>query len=228
MFRDIDAGNVRNLPPALSHDGGYMAVAQMDRLIGVWDVHGGHAVDRVNCPDGDLTQLAVAPGGKVLAAAMAAREGGAGRVFLWRRGAAESPIEVAAASRLALSPGGELLAAFGDTGLVAVCNTASGKREYLLDGKAGPVRSVAFAGPGRLLTGHDRGTVTIWDTQAVREILSLRDLTGPVDFLALVGGRAVLGASRDGSARRWEVGPVAGRSGGDELPVATLPAESER
>ena len=92
---------------------------------------------------------------------------------------------------------------------MTVCNTDTGRREYALDGMAGPVRAVAFVGPERLLTGDDRGTVTIWDTRALREILSLRDMTGPVDFLALAGGRAVLAVSRD--RVREAVGGRAGR-----------------
>ena len=100
--------------------------------------------------------------------------------------------------------------------------------EYGLDGMAGTVRAVGFAGPGRLLTGDDRGTVTLWDTRIFREVLSLRDLTGPVDFLALLGDRAVLGASLDGSTRRWEVGAAAGRFGDRDDPLTTLAEEVQR
>ena len=185
-------------------------------------------MDRLKQPDGEPLQLALGPGARVLAAAIASGRDGAGRVFLWRRGSAPEPVELAAGRRVALSPGGDLLAAFGDTSVVTVWNTRTGQREYELDGKAGPVRAVAFAGPDRLLTGDDRGTVTIWDTRTLREVLSLRDMTAPVDFLALASGRAVLGASRDGSARRWEVGPVAGRSGDRDGPVATIAEEPER
>jgi hypothetical protein len=90
---------------------------------------------------------------------------------------------------------------------------------------SGPVRAIAFDGPGRLLTGDERGTVTIWDTRDQREILSLRDMSGPVDFLALPGGRAVLGMSRAGQARQWEVAAAAGGSGDRDGPVATLGEE---
>ena len=231
VVHDTRSSNVAvaDSTPALSDDGGFLAVAQADRVITVWDVRrAARAVDRVEQPEGELLQLALGPGAGVLAAAVAQGRDGAGRIFLWRLGSARGPVEVAPGSRLALSPGGDLLAAFGDTGVVTVCNTRTGRREYELDGMAGPARAVAFAGPGRLLTGDDRGTVTIWDTRTFREVLSLRDMTGPVDFLALLGGRAVLGASRDGSARRWEVGPVAGRSGDRDDPVATLSEEHQR
>jgi eukaryotic-like serine/threonine-protein kinase len=228
VVREIPAQPKEDSTPALSDDGGYLAVAQANSVISVWDLRRGLAVDRFKQPDGEPLQLALGPGARALAAAIAPVRDGAGRVFLWRRGSALEPVELAAGRRVALSPGGDLLAAFGDTSVVTVCNTDTGRREYELDGKAGPVRAVAFAGPHRLLTGDDRGTVTIWDTSTVREVLSLRDMTAPVDFLALAGGRAVLGASRNGSARRWEVGPVAGRSGDRDGQVVTLSEEQKR
>jgi WD40 repeat protein len=111
---------------------------------------------------------------------------------------------------------------------VTVCETGTGHLEYELDGMAGPVRAVAFAGHGRLLSGDDRGTVIIWDTRTLREVLSLRGMRGPVDFLALLGDRAVLGTTRDGFAKRWEVGPVAGRSGNRDGQIAALSQEHAR
>jgi WD40 repeat protein len=227
VVQEIVGPSLAQVTPALSDDGSFLAVAQTNRIIAVWDIERAQVVERMAQPEGEVLELALGPAAGVVAAAIAPGRGSAGRVFLWRRGRVQGPLDVAAGSRLALSQGGELLAAYGDTGVVTVCNTATGSREYRLDGMAGPVRAVAFAGPGRLLTGDAWGTVTIWDTATRREALSLRDMTHPVDFLAFQNGQAVLCATRDGSVRRWEVGPVAGRSGERAGPVATLSEEYE-
>ena len=193
----------------------------------VWDTRLARAVARIEYPEGKLLQLAVGPGAGVVATAIADDRDGSGRVLLWLRGAGPAPVLLASGSRLALSRGGDLVAAFGDAGVVSVWNTRTGRREYELTGMARSARAVAFADPGRLLTGDDRGTVTIWDTRTVREVLSLRDMTAPVDILSVADGRSLLAATRDGSARRWEIGPVAGRSGNQDGPVATHAEEHQ-
>jgi WD40 repeat protein len=225
VVRDIRSPALAELAPALSDDGDFLAIAQTDRRITVWDIRETRVVERVEQPEGELRQLAIGPGAAVLAAAIVPTGGGVGRVVLWRTGSAQAPVEVPGGSRIGLSPRGDLLAAFGDTGIVNVYRTDSGLLAYRLDGMSGPVRAIAFDGPGRLLTGDERGTVTIWDTRDQREILSLRDMSGPVDFLALPGGRAVLGMSRAGQARQWEVAAAAGGSGDRDGPVATLGEE---
>ena len=228
VVHDIRSPILQDLKPALSGDGRFLAIAQADSHVTVWDVHGARLVDWFTLPEGKILQLVVGSGPGVLAAAITSAGGEAGRVFLWRRGSAEDPAEIASGSRLALSPAGDLLAALGDTDAVMVCNTATDRQAYKLDVLGSPVRAVTFAGPERLLTGDDRGTVTIWDTRTVREVLSLRDLTSPVNFLAVWQGRAVLAMSRDGSLLRREVGPVAGRSGDRDAPVAIVAEEHKR
>jgi WD40 repeat protein len=227
VVHDIRTKYVAELTPASSDDGGFLAVAQVNHTVTVWDTGLARAVDRIEYPKGKLLQLAVGPGARVVAAAIADDRDGSGRVFLWRRGSGPEPVQVASGSRLTLSTGGDLVAAFGEAGVVTVWNTRTGRREYELTGMARPARAVAFAEPDHLLTGDDRGTVTIWDTRSVREILSLRDMTEPVDILAVSDGRALLAATRDGSVRRWEIGAVAGRSGDRDDAVATI-AEEQR
>jgi eukaryotic-like serine/threonine-protein kinase len=227
LVHNIVSPILQDLKPALSADGRFLALGQADSRVSVWNVQGAQLVDRLTLPEGRILQLVVGSGPGALAAAITAADGDTGRVFLWRRGSAEDPVEIAGGSRLALSPAGDLMAAFGDNGVVTVCNTATNAQEYKLDVLGGPVRAVAFAGPERLLTGDDRGTVTIWDTRAVREVLSFRDMTSPVDYLAVWQGRAVLAVSRDGSARRWEIAPVAGRSG-DRGGASTILAEEQK
>jgi eukaryotic-like serine/threonine-protein kinase len=225
---DFAVGPTSDSGHVLAYDGSALAVAQSDRVIGIWDEGRREAVARIEQPQGELLQLAVSPKARVLAATIAPAEGETGRVYLWRRGTHESLVEIASGSRIALSPRGDQVAVFGDSGVVTVWDTATAEAAYRLDGMAGTVRAVAFAGQGRLLTGDDHGTVTIWDTRTRREVLSLRDMTAPVDFLAIRKDGAVLGASRDGSVRRWEAGPVAGRASDGEGQRATLSKEQER
>ncbi len=223
--RDIPVGPMADLPPALSYDGGSLAVAHGGRDISVWDVRRGEAVARIEQPQGKLLQLAVGNRAGALAVAVARGGSATGRVFLWWRGSNKGLVEIASGSRVAFSPEGDFVAAFGDAGVVTVCDTATGERAFALDGMAGSVRAVAFAGAGRFLTGDDQGTVTIWDTRTRREVLSLREMTRPVDFLALRDDGAVLAGSRDGSVRQWAVGAVAGRFGESNGHRATFSKE---
>jgi WD40 repeat protein len=212
--------------PALSLDGGEVALGQKDRCITVWDVRQARCLERLSLPEGKLEKLVFSPGSDVLAAAI--RRDRASHIFLWQRGSERGPVKIANGSRLAFSPEGDLLAVFGDTGVVSLWNPATGRREAKLDGMSGRVCAVGFAGPARLLTGDDRGTVTIWDTLTRREILSLRDVSWPVEYLAVTDGRTARAASADGSLRRWEVGSVNMNSGGRDGLLSTLAQERQR
>ncbi len=226
VVQAIRSPSLDETTPALSLDGGLVALGQRDRCITVWDVRQARCLKRLPLPEGKLEKIVLSPGTDVLAAAI--RRDRASHVFLWQRGSERGPVKIATGSRLAFSPGGDLLAVFGDTGAVSLWNPATGRHQAELAGTSGRVCAVAFAGPVRMLTGDDHGTVTIWDTLTRREVLSFRDVSWPVEFLALTAGRTVRAASADGFLRRWEVGSVNTSSGSRNGLLSTLAQERQR
>ncbi len=105
---------------------------------------------------------------------------------------------------LAFSPDGKLLAvATQYTKLVKVWNVETGAEVHSWEDE--PMASVAFSPNGRLLaTGHENGTISVWDLARKARTQTLRGHNGSVDFLRFTpDGKTLVSSGRDGTVRLW-------------------------
>ncbi len=107
-------------------------------------------------------------------------------------------------STVALSTGGQLLAAGGAGDVVYVWRTMSGRQQRTLRGPAESVQALAFSPRGKLLAGAAGHTIWLWNpvSGAVVEVLS--GDAGDIDSLAFSpDGGLLASASDDGEVRLW-------------------------
>jgi WD40 repeat protein len=128
-------------------------------------------------------------------------------------------------ARVALFPGGRLLAAVSSDGTVKVWEAATGRMAAECSGHRGWVHGVAFSADGRFLaSAANDGSVKMWEAATGRVVADCTECTGAVTSMAFSpDGRFVAWASEDGTVKVWDVR----RSSGQIDPcIATLLYES--
>jgi len=188
-------------------------VATYDRGLHEWDAHTGSGTDESD--HAQTTALAVTPDGSQIAVSNERFQ-----LRLYRGGTpheVEMPKQVTAASALAFSADGALLAGGFDTDIRIVTIATSATR--LLRGHEGAIWSLQFLADGRLVSTSADRTVRVWDVAAGTSHV-LRGHTGPVTTVDVAGDRAVT-TSADHVVRLWDIRSEIGRPlfGHDAFPV---------
>jgi hypothetical protein len=147
---------------ALAPDGRLLA-ALTARAVPLLDVGTRAVLARLEHPEQPGAPAAFSPDGRLLALATYSHR----RVWLWdvesRRCAAKLPAFRYRLNALAFHPGGRLLAAGAEDGLIRLWDTASFREAAAFDWKVGAVQALAFAPDGMTAAAKYRDTVVIWD-----------------------------------------------------------------
>jgi WD40 repeat protein/beta-lactamase regulating signal transducer with metallopeptidase domain len=192
-------------------------------LLKFWDVASGKEVRRVKAPPGaNVSALAVAPGGKVLA------YGGGDAVHLCAMGTGKELRQLktgdGGARALVFAPDGRTLAVRGRGDRVRLWEVASGKElRHLSDADAPQGRragllalfSDSFSGPGaralavspdgRRIAAAAGSTVRLWETATGKEVaLNQGARRAPAAVILSSDGKVVVSWGFDGVVRRWE------------------------
>ncbi len=197
------------------HDGGVTAVAfagsgralsaGRDRTVRLWDLNARQPLGVLEGHSDTVMSVDATPDG-----ARGASAGADGTVRLWdlRRKALVRVVEghSAPVAAVRLSPDGQVVASGGWDGTARLWDADSGSALGVLEGHETNVTAVALHGDGRLATGGADGTVRLWDARTRRTERVLAGHEGEVTGLAFTpDGRFVLSASRDRSARVWDL-----------------------
>ena len=191
---------------AFTPDGRLLSGAYDDTLV-LWDLATGQVIRRMANPSGDVNLVAVAPDGRLAAAAT---EGGV--VTLWDLENGQQVGELLHNPELqllpvAFSPDGRLLASGSEDGTVVIWDVATRselQRFAVLDGV---LFALDFSPDGQLLAAAGQGdAVSLFDVSSgelVGTLGSLPDWLFDLDFSP--NGTQLLGASRDGAVLLWDV-----------------------
>jgi WD40 repeat protein len=189
----------------------------------LFDVNSGEVVKRFTVKDQEISALALAPNGKLLAAADQTQ------VTVWNLAdPAKADIKYTftpghgSPHCLAISGDGTLLAAGGDDGVLRLWDLTTGKLlNPAADGASsqpgstplhrhlGPIRALAFAPRGTLLaSASDDSTIKLWDARDRVEIATFRGHVGEVLALAFdADGKTLASGGRDHTVKLWDVAP---------------------
>jgi WD40 repeat protein/formylglycine-generating enzyme required for sulfatase activity len=184
---------------AASPDGRRLAVSATFRSLWLWDREKGSAS---TVPWAYIDSLVFSPDGKVLAGCVN------GIVRLWDT---ELEREVHQFKSVGRSPG---LAFSADSRLLAAASAESKSVTVWKVASGAEVRSwrdtsmlaVAFQPRGDLLaTGHEDGTISLWDVAEGKKKQTLTGHSAPVESLRFTpDGRTLVSSSHDGTLRVWD------------------------
>ncbi len=197
---------------AFAPNGKWLASAENDGTLALWDVRAG-AVEWEEARTHEalgVFALAYAPDGKRLLSG-----GGDGRLVL-RIAADGSPIRALeghtkAVRAVAFVPGGAGAISAGLDGTIRVWDLAAGKARVWM--APAPVHALAVSGDGRrLVTGDAAGAVRLWDAASGEEIIYLAGNDQGINALAWAAdGTSVVSGGSDGVVRLWDLPHPAGR-----------------
>jgi WD40 repeat protein len=193
-------------------DGKTLVSASNDGTVRLWDVakpreigslQGSPEVAPAQGLEPSITSLALAPDGKVLAAA-----GNDGRVIFWdmaSRQRRDTLRQESWGKDIAFLPDGKLLAITGEGGRLTLWDIAAKKETRILEGPRWS--RVAFSPDGRFLAaGNYETTVWLWDLATRKEPTILRGHTACVIGLAFSpDGKRLASASNDATVKLWDL-----------------------
>ncbi len=187
---------------ALAPGDSVLAAAEHGGAIKLWRLADGVLVRDLTGQAGTVAGLAfLADGTQLLSAAGA-------KVRWWKidDGSVAREVDLpAAATCLAISPDGSLLAAGGDDQRVRVLKAADGTLAATFEGQATGVSSAAFSADGKfLVTNANENILSIWDVARGRPLQRIAMAAASVRVAALPDGRFVA-ACQDGHLRTASV-----------------------
>jgi len=108
----------------------------------------------------------------------------------------------------AFSPNGQRTAACGrQSNVIVLWETATAKllRKSALSKAAAPIQTLCFSPDGgRLLTGHDDGSLRLWDAETLEELYKVQCIPARINRVIFVpDGQSALCAGADGSVGLW-------------------------
>jgi WD40 repeat protein len=213
--RSWDLARHRAEAALAGHDGAVTAVAfagpgralsaGRDRTVRLWDLAARQPIAVLEGHADTVMSVDATPDGARGASAAAD-----GTVRLWdlRRKAVARVLEGhgAPVAAVRLSPDGQVVASGGWDGTARLWDAESGSALGVLEGHEANVTAVALHADGRLATGGADGAVRLWDARTRRSEHVLAGHDGEVTGLAFTpDGRFLLSASRDRSARVWDL-----------------------
>jgi WD40 repeat protein len=164
---------------AFSPDGQRLASGGFDQAVRIWDSVTGRELFALKGHAAWVTSVAFSPDGQRLASGSHDKT-----VKIWDSATDKKRfvLNVRAVTRVAFSPDGQRLASVSRNNTVVstnntvkICDIATGKKLFDLNGHAGWVTSMAFSADGqRLASASSDQTVKIWDCATGKELLALR------------------------------------------------------
>jgi WD40 repeat protein len=190
--------------------GGTLTTAGHDQRILLWD--GGKKPWVLSGHEDTIRGLEYLPDGRHLLSAGEDRT-----VRCWRQtsGTWKEAWQVkldAAATHLAVAPGGKVAAVGDEDGRVTLLSTADGESMHALEGHGGKVHRVCFSPDGkRLASAGADGAVKLWDVTTGQELLTLRGHRGEVLRMAFSpDGKTLATGGEDQAVRLWSATPLPG------------------
>jgi WD40 repeat protein/serine/threonine protein kinase len=192
---------------AYSHDGQFIATADWNGTIVLWDAQTGEEIRRISeMTSIKVLNLAFSPDDTLLASA-----NGNGTITLWNvetgdmtRQFGDYADEVVG---LAFHPSGESILAGDNDGVVKLWNVATGEKIRDFVGHTNRVNELAFSPDGNIIASAAwDSTIRLWDATTGRET---RKLIGHVNFIQTVAfnqtGTLLLSGGADTTVRLWDV-----------------------
>jgi WD40 repeat protein len=226
VLRRLQGPGKGSLRARFAPDGRKLFTLGFDHALRVWDVPGGKELHRLAAHKVRyLSQLAVSPDGKLLAAS-GGRDGNSGRdaVRLWDVGTGKELRDLPLpgyAGDLTFSPDGTLLAVAVSVpkgnntaeGAVVVWEVTTGGEVWAQTGPEWMVYGLAFSPDGRVLaTGGWDHTLRLWEVASGKQRHAFQGHQGRVGPLAFSpDGRLLAAASPDAPVFVWDVTGAANR-----------------
>ncbi len=190
---------------AISPDGAWVASADEDGTLWVWEASKGLLLNTFSSGADRISVLAISPDGRKLAAA-----DGDGKTWIWDirtwREIARLDLEGSVLA-LAINPHAWELAWTGRDGIVRIRGVPKRYPQRALTGLKGPVLALAISPDGRrLAAGGGDGTVSVWEMSTGSVKATFTQQAGPVLALAISpDGRRLAAGGGDGTVSVWEM-----------------------
>ncbi len=189
---------------AWSPDGKWLALANYDKSVRIWDGANGQELRRLEGHSGYVTSVAWSPDGKWLASASGDKsvrvwDGASGKEVRRMEGHSSG------VNSVAWSPDGKWLASASHDGSVEIWDGVSGKELRRMEGHSSEVTSVAWSPDGKwLASASGDKSVRVWDGASGKEVRRMEGHSSGVNSVAWSpGGKWLASASYDGSIRLW-------------------------
>jgi WD40 repeat protein len=186
---------------AISQDGSYVAAADFEGRVGVWDARSGEEVARFDHDGSSVYSVAISQDGKYVVSG-----GGEGSAIVWdvaqQEEMARLPHETSI-SRVAFSPDGGIVATITDDYIVHLWEVATLK-ETVLAGHEAPIYVLAFSDDGKYVaTGSEDRTARVWEvaTGVQKARQTYESAVYALDFSP--DGKYIVAGSGDRTATVW-------------------------
>ena len=218
---------------SISPDGKTLATSSEDSTLRLWNLSDGTSRVLFQEKEDPITGVDFSPDGSQLAVASGddTRPTRPGHIRLLDALSGKVVHELTkhdrAATAVAFSPDGKLIASTGLDEKVNLHEVETGKLVRKYDGHSRPTNKVRFLPTGKHIVSASGGRavgkneIHLWETETGETVNSFDSHKGPVfDVAVSRDGKLIASASRDGTAKVWEASALTGGTGGAETVVA--------